>query len=59
VIFSVKDTGVDIHESDRSKLFKMFGTLAQKSKSINVQGVGLGLTIASGLVEALGLIHEE
>ena len=53
VIFTVKDTGVGIHESDRCKLFKMFGTLSQKNKSINVQGVGLGLTIASGLVEAL------
>jgi len=52
-IFSVEDTGIGIRENDKSKLFKTFGKLNQQNKSINTQGVGLGLTIASNLVKAL------
>jgi len=53
IVFSVEDTGIGIQETDKAKLFKTFGVLQQKGKSINSQGVGLGLTIAKGLVEAL------
>ena len=52
-VFIVKDTGIGILENDKGQLFTMFGTIKQQNKRINTQGVGLGLTIASGLVEAL------
>jgi len=53
VVFSVEDTGIGIQENDKAKLFKTFGTIEQKDKRINSQGVGLGLMIVKGLVEAL------
>ena len=53
VVFSIEDTGIGIHDRDKPQLFKMFGTIVQQNKNINSQGVGLGLTIASSLLEVL------
>ena len=52
IMFSVEDTGVGIKDEDIKKLFKMFGKL-EDSEGINTQGIGLGLTISSGLVHLL------
>ena len=47
----VRDTGVGIAECDLEKIFKMYSRLDENRK---VQMCGLGLSIASALVEKLG-----
>lgn len=54
--FCIQDTGIGIKDEDKPKLFKMFGKITHANKNINAQGAGLGLTIASELVQALN--HE-
>lgn len=51
--FYVKDTGVGISEEFKSRIFRSFN---QESENItrNYEGLGLGLSIAKGLVELLG-----
>jgi signal transduction histidine kinase len=49
----VRDTGIGISEEDLSKLFKFFGQ-ASNSKTINRNGLGLGLTISKMIVTQLG-----
>ena len=51
--FCITDTGIGIKDTDKPKLFQMFGKLSHSDKNINSQGVGLGLTIANELVKAL------
>jgi len=51
--FTVEDTGIGIKEDDKPKLFKMFGRVEHAYAKINVQGVGLGLTISNSLVKLL------
>ena len=46
----MKDTGIGIHDKDKSKLFKLFGFLEDK-KLVNTNGVGLGLVIAQKVVQ--------
>lgn len=53
IIFEVEDTGIGINESVRSKLFHSF-TAEQVSKSRNVSGTGLDLTLCNGLVQLMG-----
>ena len=53
LMISVKDTGIGIKESDRSRLFKQFERLDQK-KNRSIEGTGLGLTIAANLVKLMG-----
>ena len=46
----VIDSGYGIEPSDRDKLFKMFGML-DKTKSVNTNGIGLGLSISNLIVK--------
>ena len=40
-----------IKEVDQNKLFKMFGSIKNEQKKINIQGIGLGLVISKLIVE--------
>ena len=51
--FSVKDTGIGISKDQEEKVFEAF-TQADSSTSRKYGGTGLGLTISSSLVNALG-----
>ena len=51
--FSVKDTGIGIHQEDQNKLFHLFGKLKQEEDEINKTGIGLGLTISQNLAKML------
>lgn len=53
ILFSVSDTGLGIPKSMRHKIFDPF-TQLDDSTTRNVQGSGLGLTIARDLVRNLG-----
>lgn len=53
VIFSVKDTGRGIKKEDIPYIFERFYR-AEKSRSRRTGGMGLGLTISKGLIEAHG-----
>ena len=52
LVFSVKDTGIGIHEDDRKKLFTDFQRLDMK-KNKNIEGTGLGLAITYKLVKMM------
>lgn len=45
VEFEFFDTGIGIPEQSQANMFQLFGKVNQKNKSINKQGVGLGLFI--------------
>lgn len=47
---SVVDSGIGIKEKDQGRLFKMFGSIKDEGKKINVHGVGLGLVICKMIV---------
>jgi len=49
----IEDSGIGIKKEDRQKLFKLFGKL-DNACNINMNGVGLGLTICRKLCEQLG-----
>lgn len=53
LFFEVEDTGIGINDSVKSKLFNSF-TAEEVSKSRNVSGTGLDLTLCNGLVSLLG-----
>ncbi len=52
ILFSVKDTGIGIHEEHQDKVFGRFYQ-ADISLSRGYEGAGLGLSICKGLVESL------
>ena len=47
---SVTDTGIGIREEDKQKLFKMFGSIKDEEKKLNLKGIGLGLVISKLIV---------
>lgn len=47
---SVVDSGVGIKTEDQDKLFKLFGSIKNEQKKINVKGIGLGLAISKLIV---------
>lgn len=48
----VIDSGAGIDESDRSKLFKMFGMIDTSiSKMTNTKGIGIGLSLSKQIVK--------
>lgn len=49
VRIKVRDTGIGIHKTDHSTIFKAFEKLP--SQHLNAGGVGLGLTLAKNMVE--------
>lgn len=53
-VIEVYDTGIGISEENQANLFKLFGKVTQKNKSVNKEGIGLGLYITKELVQALG-----
>ena len=53
IVISVMDTGIGIKKKDKLKLFKLFGTL-QSTRSMNTQGIGLGLVISEKIVKSFG-----
>ncbi len=50
---SVKDTGIGIADEDRTRIFNMFAQV-NPAKNEPYRGVGLGLSIASKIIEAHG-----
>ena len=53
LVISVKDTGIGIKESERSKLFMQFERLDQ-TKTRSIEGTGLGLAISANLIRLMG-----
>lgn len=54
VTFEVYDTGIGISLQNQESLFKLFGKVMQKNKSVNKEGIGLGLYITQNLAIQLG-----
>lgn len=48
---AVKDNGVGIKEEHQAKIFQMFSTFKDQKKNLNVNGIGLGLSICKLIVE--------
>ena len=53
LVVEVEDTGLGIKEEDLKHLFTLFGK-GKATRSVNTQGIGLGLTISKSFVELLG-----
>ena len=51
VRLSVKDDGIGIEEENKSKIFKLFGSIKDQKRQINTKGVGLGLVICQMIVK--------
>ena len=51
VIIEIKDTGVGISESDQ---FRIFERLYRADKSRSTKGIGLGLSLVQGIIQAHG-----
>ncbi len=56
---SVKDSGIGIRDSDKGNLMNAFGKSdSDESKTLNRQGVGLGLLISNMIAKSLNLGNE-
>ena len=51
LIFSMIDSGLGIKNKDKGKLFKLFGSIKDEKKNLNMRGIGLGLVICKLIVE--------
>ena len=47
---SVIDSGIGIEDKNKDKLFKLFGSIKDEEKKINLKGIGLGLVISKLIV---------
>ncbi len=54
ILVSISDTGIGISEEEHEKIFEKFYTVGGKSLTRESERMGLGLTIARGIVEAHG-----
>jgi PAS domain S-box-containing protein len=54
ILVSISDTGIGILEEEQEKIFGKFYTAGRKSLMRESERMGLGLTIAKGIVEAHG-----
>jgi signal transduction histidine kinase len=50
----VFDTGIGISKENKKTLFKLFGKVMQSNKTINKEGIGLGLYITKNIAMQLG-----
>lgn len=48
---AVQDNGLGIKEEHQAKIFQMFSTFKDQKKNLNVNGIGLGLSICKLIVE--------
>lgn len=54
LLISVNDNGVGIKKKNKGKLFRLFGSIKNQKKKVNIQGIGLGLVISKMIVERFG-----
>lgn len=54
VQFEIYDTGIGISKANMECLFKLFGKVLQRDKSVNKEGIGLGLYITKQLAIQMG-----
>jgi len=54
ILVSISDTGIGIPKKEHEKIFEKFYTVGGKSLTRESERMGLGLTIAKGIVEAHG-----
>ena len=47
----MEDSGIGIKDEDKPKLFKLFGSVKDAKKKINVNGIGLGLVISNMIAQ--------
>ena len=50
VRISVTDTGLGIKLEDQGKIFKLFSSIRDKKRKVNLKGIGLGLVISKMIV---------
>jgi len=53
LVFKVRDTGPGVREADRARIFEAF-TQGDSSAARKAEGVGLGLSIVRGIIDAMG-----
>ena len=62
LFISVIDSGIGIQNYNKSKIFKLYGSIKNEKEGINTNGVGLGLVICKLIVEKfhgrIGFISE-
>ena len=51
ILIEVEDDGAGIKQEDQGKLFQLFGSMKDKEKKVNTEGIGLGLVISKLIIE--------